>query len=324
MSHSKYTLASLFSGIGGIELGFEMTGAYQTVYQCEIDSFCRALLKRHWPEVWRTEDIREIGYEDLPAADVWVGGFPCQDVSLAAMGPRAGLGGRRSSLFFEYYRLLREGRPRVFVIENVPGFLSSHSGRDFRIAVRSLAELGYGVGWRVLNSKNFGVPQSRQRIYIVGCRGDWRGPGQILFEPERSEGHASQSRAHEPKSLSPFKKVFGDPFKGPIVQGIAYCLYACSARHTGTDWSRTYVSYPDGRVRRLTPLESERVQGFPDGWTVPSDAHGDPDKLDSLRYHALGNAVTVPVAQWLAGRIALYLGHVDAPKLQEEDAMVHV
>ncbi|MCY4623466.1 MAG: DNA (cytosine-5-)-methyltransferase [Chloroflexi bacterium] len=320
MSPSTYTLASFFSGIGGIELGFELTGAYQTVYQCEIDSFCRSLLERHWPEVWRTQDIREIRNEDLPTADVWVGGFPCQDVSLAAMGPRAGLGGKRSSLFFEFYRLLREGRPRVFVIENVPGLLSSHSGRDFGIVIRSLAELGYGVGWRVLNSKNFGVPQSRQRVYIVGCRGDWRGPGQILFEPQRSQGNDSTGRPNGAEPVSPFKKIFGDLIKGPVVQGIAYCLYACSARHTGTDWSRTYVSYPDGRVRRLTPLETERVQGFPDGWTMPEDAYGDPDKLDSLRYHALGNAVTVPVAQWLATRIAHYLYQSATPLMQEEEA----
>ena len=108
-------------------------------------------------------------------------------------------------------------------------------------------------------------------------------------------------------SISPFKEILGDLVKGPIVQGIAYCLYACSPRHTGTDWSRTYVSYPEGRVRRLTPLETERIQGFPDGWTIPPEEYADVEKLDSLRYQALGNAVTVPVAKWLAGRIANYL-----------------
>ena len=307
MSNPQYTVASFFSGIGGIDLGFEHTGAYKIAFQCEIDTFCQTLLQERWPTVTRANDIREISHEDVPPAEVWVGGFPCQDVSVAAMGPRAGLRGRQSSLFFEYARLLRDARPRVFLIENVPGLLSSHGGRDFGIVIQTLAELGYGVGWRVLNSKNFGVPQSRQRVYIVGCRGDWTGPGQILFEPECREGYAPKGRPDGEKPISPFKKVFGDPLQGPIVQGIAYCLYACSPRHTGTDWSRTYVSYPDGRVRRLTPLETERGQGFPDGWTIPNEEYTDVDKLDSLRYRALGNAVTVPVAEWIGRQIAGYL-----------------
>lgn len=89
---------------------------------------------------------------------------------------------------------------------------------------------------------------------------------------------------------------------------LAHCLYACSARHTGTDWSRNYASYPDGRVRRLVPVECERLQGFPDGWTIPAEAKFlDAADLDSLRYYALGNAVTVPVAKWLAERIKSFL-----------------
>jgi DNA (cytosine-5)-methyltransferase 1 len=88
---------------------------------------------------------------------------------------------------------------------------------------------------------------------------------------------------------------------------LAYCLYACSARHTGTDWSRNYVIYPKGRVRRLMPVECERLQGFPEGWTVPEQGYEDVEKLDSLRYTAVGNAVTVPVAEWIARRIKNYI-----------------
>ena len=311
MREPQYNVASFFSGIGGIDLGFERTGAYKIAFQCEIDPFCRTLLQERWPTVSPASDIKEVSHEKVPTADVWVGGFPCQDVSVATMGPRAGLKGKHSSLFFEYARLLEGARPRAFLIENVPGLLSSHGGRDFGIIIQTLAEFGYGVGWRVLNSKNFGVPQSRQRVYIVGCRGDRTGPGQILFEPECGHGHDPQGRSDGEKPLSPFKTVFGDTLKGPIVQGIAYCLYACSPRHTGTDWSRTYVSYPDGRVRRLTPLETERVQGFPDGWTIPTEEYTDIDKLDSLRYRALGNAVTVPVAEWIGKRIAEYLDRTE-------------
>ena len=301
-NNQTLTIASFFSGIGGLELGFERAG-FDLTMQCEINSFCQDILNRHWPNTTRFKDIQELDHAAIPTSDVWVGGFPCQDVSVARMGPRAGLRGKRSGLFYVFARLIESCRPRVIVIENVPGLLSSHGGRDFRVVIQTLADLGYGVGWRVLNSKYFGVPQSRQRVYIVGCYRDRRGPGEILFESERGSGNATSRQSNGQEFISPFKKSFGDTVKGPIVQGIAYCLYACSARHTGTDWSRTYVTYPDGRVRRLTPLECERIQGFPDGWTLPTNPPDDLDKLDTLRYTALGNAVTVSVANWLAQRI---------------------
>jgi DNA (cytosine-5)-methyltransferase 1 len=226
---------------------------------------------------------------------------------VARMGPRAGLKGKRSGLFFEFARLLGECRPRVFIIENVPGLLSSHGGRDFEIVIRTLASFGYGVGWRVLNSRYFGVPQSRQRVYIVGCYRDRRGPGQILLESECGARDIEESGPNGERSISPFKESFGDPIKGPIVAGLAYCLYACSARHTGTDWSRNYVSYPQGKVRRLVPVECERLQGFPENWTLTETSLKESVDSDEPRYHAVGNAVTVTVAEWLANRISNYL-----------------
>ena len=105
----------------------------------------------------------------------------------------------------------------------------------------------------------------------------------------------------------PLKKALEILSKDPIVAGLAYCLYACSARHTGTDWSRNYVSYPQGKVRRLLPVECERLQGFPELWTVPDSTASEFEDSDEARYHALGNAVTVPVAEWLATRIRTYL-----------------
>jgi DNA (cytosine-5)-methyltransferase 1 len=307
----KYTVASFFSGIGGFDLGFERAD-YEITMQCEIDRFCTKVLETKWPNIPRFPDITKVKNASIPASDVWVGGFPCQDVSVARMGPRAGLKGARSGLFHEFARLLGEKLPRVFVIENVPGVLSSHGGRDFEIIIRTLADLGYGVGWRMFNSKSFGVAQSRQRVYIVGCYRDWRGPIEVLFEPECSSGDAAPREQDGATPVRPFKDILGDPIKGPIHQRLAYCLYACSARHTGTDWSRTYVTYPDGRVRRLTPHECELIQGFPEDWTA-LDYAADVDKNDSLRYQALGNAVTVPVAEWLAHRVARYLSMVDRP-----------
>ena len=305
----KPRVASFFSGIGGLDIGFQKAGC-EIVFQCEIDPFCNEILEHHWPSVERHKNIKDLDHATIPVSNVWLGGFPCQDVSLARMGPRAGLKGARSGLFHEFARLLGESRPQIFAIENVPGLLSSHKGRDFGTIVRTLADLGYCVGWRVLNSKNFGVPQSRSRVYIVGCYRDRRGPVEILFEPERSEGNVEASGSNGKTSLSPFKESLGDPVKGPVFPKIAYCLYACSARHTGTDWSRTYVTYPDGRVRRLTPSECEGVQGFDPGWTnpvLPTHDTEPADYIDTLRYQALGNAVTPPVAQWLGSRIARYL-----------------
>jgi DNA (cytosine-5)-methyltransferase 1 len=303
-----FRAASIFTGIGGFDLGFENAG-FDITFQCEIQEFCRTILEKRWPNLPRPKNIKELQASDIPSSDVWAGGFPCQDVSLARMGQRAGLNGKRSGLFYEFARLAGEARPRVLLLENVAGLLSSHGGRDFGTVIGTLAEFGYSVGWRVLNSKHFGVPQSRQRIYIVGCHRDMHGPGQILFEPERGDRDASARKPNGKTALSPFKTSLGDPSgDGPVVQSIAYCLYACSARHTGTDWSRTYVQYPrKGQVRRLTPKECEGVMSFPDGWTAPPPGNHREDELDSLRYHALGNAVTPPVAQWLATRIHDYL-----------------
>jgi DNA (cytosine-5)-methyltransferase 1 len=305
---NRFRVASLFSGIGGIDIGFERAG-FDVTFQCEIDKFCLTILGHHWPETPRNENIKELTADSIPVSDVWAGGFPCQDVSLARMGARAGLKGKRSGLFYDFARLVGEARPRVVLLENVAGLLSSHRGHDFATVIGTLAEFGYSVGWRVLNSKNFGVPQSRQRVYIVGCYRDIHGPGKILFEAERGQGDAQAGKSNGKTAISPFKTIIGDDGgDGPVYQSIAYCLYACSARHTGTDWSRTYVSYPKkGRVRRLTPKECEGVMGFPDGWTIPPPGSLREEDIDSLRYHALGNAVTPPVAEWIASRIYTYI-----------------
>jgi DNA (cytosine-5)-methyltransferase 1 len=303
-----WKMASLFTGIGGFDLAFERAG-FDASFQCEINPFCLTILEKHWPGVPRKTNIKEVRSDDIPSSDVWTAGFPCQDVSLARMGARAGLKGSRTGLFYEFARIVGEGRPGVVLLENVHGLLNSHGGQDFEIVVRTLADLGYSVGWRLLNSKNFGVPQSRKRVYIVGCHRDRSGPAKILFEPDGSQGDAEESRRDGKESVSPFKEIIGDVGgEGPVVQSIAYCLYACSARHTGTDWSRTYVSYPSrGDVRRLTARECEGIMGFPEAWTVPPGGVRQTEDTESLRYHALGNAVTPPVVEWLARRIKLYL-----------------
>ena len=295
-------VASFFSGIGGLDLGFQNAGIAVN-FQCEIDEFGNSILKRHWPDVRRVTDIRGIANgTEVPDAELWCAGFPCQDVSLARARQRDGLNGQHTGLFYDFARLLDDARPPVVVLENVPGLLSSHGGRDFGIILSTLAEFGYGVAWRVLDSQFFGVPQSRRRLYIAGYTGGPARAAALLFESERSTRNAETSGRPRKKAVSPFQEVTGDPNIGPVVPKVGYCLAATSGRHTGTDWSRTYVTYPDA-VRRLTPLEAERIQGFPDGWTVPEGKTSQEiADLDSPRYAALGNAVTVPVAEWIGRR----------------------
>ncbi|MDE0039521.1 MAG: DNA cytosine methyltransferase [Gammaproteobacteria bacterium] len=307
----KYSVASFFSGIGGLDLGLERAG-FELRYHCEINPFCRGILRQHWPEVPVHDDIRTLDDADIPEADVWSAGFPCQDLSLARMGPRSGLRGSQSGLFHELVRLVRGRNPRAIVLENVHGLLSSHGGRDFAIVLKALDELGYGVAWRVLNSKDFGVPQQRRRVYIVAMHRDRGGWGEVLFEPQCGDWNPPARRSNGEKTPSLFQTILGDSRKGPLVKSLAHCIYAESARHTGTDWSRNYVWYPDGRVRRFTPKEVERAQGFPDNWTVPADFdERQPGRMDSLRYHAVGNAVTPSVARWVGERLAKILARQD-------------
>jgi len=154
------THGSLFAGIGGFDLGFERAGI-QSVWQVEIDEYCRSVLAKHWPSVQRFSDIRTVGKTNLASVDVISGGFPCQDVSRAGLG--AGLEGERSGLWREMYRVICELRPRVIVVENVAALLDGEIGD----VLRDLAAAGYDAEWRVLRASDFGAPHTRERVWIV-------------------------------------------------------------------------------------------------------------------------------------------------------------
>lgn len=291
---NELTVASFFAGIGGFDLAFERAG-FKVNFQCEINNFCQTVLKRHWPLTLLDDDISAVTSESIPDATVWCAGFPCQDLSVARGAlKRQGLNGSRSGLFFHFIALAKKKQPPILLIENVPGLFNSNNGRDFAELLHTLNELRYAVSWRLLNSRYFGVPQSRPRVYICAWLKEPFLAGSTLFE--------DHSPAHSGKERSAFMDTSWTSGPGPIVPKIAFCLAATSGRHTGTDWSRTYVSYTN-RVRRLTPLECERLQGFPDNWTVTENWPVDEERADSMRYHAIGNAVSVPVVQWVAARI---------------------
>jgi DNA (cytosine-5)-methyltransferase 1 len=369
---------SLFSGIGGFDLGFDRAGMV-CAGQVEIDDYCRRVLAKHWPDVPRLNDVREVNGDEFGSIDLICGGFPCQDVSVA--GRRAGLAGERSGLWHEFHRLIDRVKPRVVAIENVPGLLSSNGGRDFATVLRGLVECGYGVAWRILDAQYFGVPQRRRRVFIVGSLGDGRA-AEILFEREGGGGGVAPRRgqgsdiardvatslrhgggngrgynldAEAGLTVAPFDLAqitsrvnrttvnAGGPAWPLNTSAQAHIAYVTTHALTaeGHDASEdgtgrqnlipvlafTERTRPDGRtfeaqedlayaltnpgsggrthsrqiaggfgVRRLTPVECERLQGFPDGHTE--------GQSDSARYRQLGNAIAVPVAEWLGRRIA--------------------
>lgn len=296
-THGKTTVGviSLFAGIGGFDLAFERAGA-NVLMQCELDKFCQAVLRRHWPSSKLEADITKIDPATIPDADVWTAGFPCQDVSLARGNHgRNGLKGAHTSLFFKLMELVEVKKPKVLLLENVVGLLNSHKGCDFAIILNELTSRGYAVAWRVLNARYFGAPQSRSRVFLCAWLGDYSAAVSTLFESVPGEKPGKERTGLITPTV--------DQRTGAIVPEVAYCVAATSGRHTGNDWSRSYVSYPD-RVRRPTPTESERLQGFPTDWTIPEAGFPEPARgLDSDRYHAAGNAVAVPVVRWIAGRI---------------------
>ena len=166
------TFLDFFAGVGGFRRGMEMAG-HTCLGHCEIDKFANMSYKEiHQPkeEEWFGTDIRRTNADELPRADVWCFGFPCQDISVA--GKQLGFKGQRSSLFFTVTRLIRdskeEDRPKYLFIENVKNLLSVNGGSDFLKLLIELDEIGYDAEWQVLNSKNFGVPQNRERVFIIG------------------------------------------------------------------------------------------------------------------------------------------------------------
>lgn len=155
------TIGSLFSGLGGLELGLEWAGLGPVQWQVEIDPFCREVLAKHWPNARRFADVKAVGLDTLGRVDIVCGGFPCQDVSLAGKGK--GLDGDRSGLWFEQLRIIEELRPSVVVAENVPGLLR----RGLDVVVEGLCGLGYAVEGTRLRAGDVGAPHRRERLFIV-------------------------------------------------------------------------------------------------------------------------------------------------------------
>ena len=202
------TFFDLFAGIGGFRSGLEAVGGFRCVGYCEIDPYPRRAYEALYDtrEEMFFPDARTIDPPSLPDLDLICGGFPCQSFSIA--GRRGGFSDTRGTLFFEIARLAAEKRPHYLLLENVPGLLSHDTGRTFQTILNTLDELGYDVAWQVLNSKDFGVPQSRNRVYIVGYLRDGCA-GEVLAFNQASPSalseigkHPEGSRVYDSNGLS--------------------------------------------------------------------------------------------------------------------------
>lgn len=246
---------SLFSGIGGFDLGFERAGM-EIVGMCEIDKHARAILAARFPNAVLHTDVREVHY-DRGTIDIVCGGFPCQDVSVA--GKRRGLAGERSGLWFEFARIIDESEPRWVVIENVPGLFSANGGRDFAVIIQWLAKRGYGVGWRVLDAQGFGLAQRRKRVFIVASFGT-PSACTVLLECEGVPGHhrqGGQARENDTRTTADGAGNGG---------GIPDAARTLTASYGKTTWFQDRVTYIPTVANTLATGEGRKYS--PDNETL--------------------------------------------------------
>lgn len=326
---------SLFSGIEAASVAWGELG-WECIALSEIEPFPCAVLAHRFPNVPNIGDVTKITEEDikrLGAIDLIVFGSPCQDLSVA--GKRTGLQGGRSGLFYTAIRLIQWARKhcgcRFAVWENVPGVFSSNQGRDFAEVVREMAGLrscavpkngwgaeGVAVGdnglleWGVLDAQYFGVPQRRRRVFAIADFGDWQNREPILLErnslrgniaPSRSAGQNITKNAGNNTAPANDNYILFEPRSADGVPRIASDQTLCPTLNRMGGGQRE-PCIATKFVRRLTPLECERLQGFPDDWTkIPYRNKSAEQCPDGPRYSACGNSMPVPVMRWIGKRI---------------------
>lgn len=293
-----FSVGSTFAGIGGLDLGLEQAGGFATSWYSEVHPAALRVLAARFPRARNVGSVLDAGQVLLGGptpVDVAAGGPPCQNISQGAGHTRLGLAGEKSGLFFPWVDLLGDLRPRWVVMEQVTGLLTVNGGRDYLTVLDSLRGLGYDVECVAHNSRAY-VPQVRGRLYFVGCRepgaaarallpvrGDGAcDPGLYSAARWRSTGASEAGARCYRKGRSPGNSSDGETWVASD--------YAPTLIETETG-RRAGVLVVDSRgVRILTPVEWERCQGFPDGWTAPAGG-------DVSRWERLGNAVSPPVAR---------------------------
>lgn len=325
----KYKSIDLFAGIGGIRLGFDQAfdNSIETVFVSEWDEFAQKTYKANFhDDLEIAGDITKIDEKNIPDFDICLAGFPCQAFSLA--GQRKGFdddykGMSRGTLFFDVARICSEHKPKVIFCENVKGLTIHDKGRTFKVIVNTLREIGYTVFYKVLNSKDFGVPQNRERIYIVAFRNDIA-PGEFIFpastddtkrikdileeKPVSARYYLSVCYLETLKKHKARHEAKGNGFGYEVrslddIAGAIVCGGMGRERNLIVDKRQTDltpVTHIKGKIneegiRKMTPREWARLQGFPDNYTLPlADVH---------LYKQLGNSVTVPVIKAIALKI---------------------
>jgi len=339
------TYGSLFSGVGGLDLGFDAAGL-QCKWQVENNHRCNGIINKHWPDVIKYDDVRNVKGNEITPVDILAFGFPCQDLSNAGAsdGIKVGFEGERSVLFFEAIRIIKEMReatdgiyPRYAVAENVVGLLSAEQGGSFIRVLESLVGLGaMAIEWRVLDAENFGVPQRRRRVFLVADFDPGAATWPSIYpQPKSLRRHSKENAKPKrpdtgtPPESSPGSSVFVSVGHSEYIEGdisptlvaskhereatlIAFShnagidigaseLVAPTLKHSGTTASIYQKTGGDIQLRRLSPLECERLMGWPDGHTSQL-ADGTP-LADTPRYAIIGNGIASPVAQWVATQI---------------------
>lgn len=281
--------ASFFAGIGGFDLGFQRAGM-AAAFHCEIDPHCQQVLKRHWPEVPLHGDITTLKVQEIPKAEVWAGGWPCQDLSHANTA-RKGLKGKRSGLFYDFVRLASEARPRWLVMENVVGLLSAEGGKALEAVADELEEVGYLGGWFACNTLDAGLPHHRERIFVVAS---YRSESAYQFlsncrERYRDSSPGGAKRQSTRPDLR--RRSSGDcPLLVQRRGGFGYTkakdfsptIRAQTGGHQG--------GHSDRPILCRQELDVGRVRA----------ANGVSGRMDGRRGRLIGNAVAPPIAEWIA------------------------
>lgn len=322
-----YKTIDLFAGVGGIRLGFEKAG-FKTVFANDFDANCKKTYDLNFNNTKLTvDDIRNIKTDNLPQFDILLGGFPCQAFSIA--GYQQGFNDEkgRGNLFFEVARILKDTKPEAFLLENVKNLVSHDSGRTFKIILQTLYELGYHVKYKVLNSMEYGnVPQNRERIYIVGFR-DKEAHDNFEFPSKTRlmnsvvnilEINVNEKYYYNNKPL--FEKLKDHVTKKDTVyqwrrqyvrenkKGVCPTLTA----NMGMGGHNVPIIIDSKGIRKLTPYECARIQGFPEHYKLPKDL------CDSALYKQFGNSVTVTVIEAVAVEMYNALSGISLSKGQSK------
>lgn len=338
---AKYKSVDLFAGIGGIRMGFDNAFGkdIETVFVSEWDKFAQKTYTDNYHDSFSIAgDITKIDENDIPKFDICLAGFPCQAFSIAGTGGagRSGFddnfkGQNRGNLFLDVVRICEHHKPKVIFCENVKGLVMHDKGRTFRVIRQAFRDIGYQVFWKLLNSKDFGVPQNRERIYIVAFRDDLN-IGEFVFpkglgtsktirdilddspiEPKYylSDVYVETLRAHKARHESK-GNGFGyeirdlDGIAGTIVcggMGRERNLIIDHREHSMVPTTHIKGQINTEDIRKLTPREWARLQGFPDSFEL--------NLADTHLYKQFGNSVTVNVIEAIANEIKLLLERVE-------------